>query len=240
MDTNSLLRWKKYLEEAFSETHNLDDLFTISIKSTKALNFEFFAYEIFKSTPFIRPEFYTYSNYPAKWTSQYRKMNHALTDPRIRHSKVSDEILCWNSELFKETPDLMSDAMESGLCIGLTQPTTKRIGAVELFSLARREIEISSEESKDLALKIKAFANILQVKLYEVNNKTHTYKKITLSAREKEILRWTADGKTSEEIAIILNLAIDTINFHQKKIQNKIGAGNRVQAVAYAIAKGHI
>lgn len=239
MDTNPLLRWEKYLEEAFSKIHNLDDLLTRSIKSTKALNFEFFAYEIFKSTPFMRPEFYIYSNYPAKWTDQYRKMNHALTDPRIHHSKVFDEILCWNNDLFKETPSLMSDAMESGLCIGLTQPITKRIGTVELFSLVRRTMEVSLEELKDLTPKIKAFANTLQAELYEIN-KIHACERIILSAREKEILRWTADGKTSEEIAIILNLAIDTINFHQKKIQNKIGAGNRVQAVAYAIAKGHI
>lgn len=240
MNTNPLLRWEKHFEEAFSEFHNLDDLLTGSIKSTKELNFEFFAYEIFKSTPFMRPEFYIYSNYPAKWISQYRKMNHALADPRIHHSKVLDEILCWNSDLFKETPDLMSDAMESGLCIGLTQPTIKCIGAVEFFSLARRETDISSEELKDLKPKVEAFANILQTKLYEINNKIHTCESITLSVREKEILRWTADGKTSEETAIILNLTIDTINFHQKKIQNKIGAGNRVQAVAYAIAKGHI
>jgi LuxR family transcriptional regulator len=112
MDTIPLLRWEKYLEKAFSKIHNLDDLLTKSIKTTKALNFEFFAYEIFKSTPFMRPEFYIYSNYPAKWTAQYRKMNHALTDPRIHHSKVLDEILCWNNDLFKETPSLMFDSME--------------------------------------------------------------------------------------------------------------------------------
>lgn len=233
-------RWEKQYEESFSEIQNFDDLLTRSIQSTKELNFEFFAYEILKPTPFMRPEHYIYSNYPAQWISKYRKMNHALADPRMCHSKVSDEALCWSNNLFKDFPNLMSDATESGLCIGLTQPTTKRIEAVELFSLARKEVEVSLEELKDLTPKGKAFAHILQVKLHEINNKIHTRECITLSAREKEILRWTADGKTSEEIAIILNITIDTINFHQKKIQNKIGAGNRVQAVAYAIVKGYI
>lgn len=240
MDTSTSLGWEKQYKEAFSDIKSLEDLLTRSIKSTTELNFEFFAYEIFKPTPFMRPEHYIYSNYPTQWISKYRKMNHALADPRICHSKVSDEVLCWSNDLFKDTPNLMYDSIESGLCIGLTQPTIKRIGAVELFSLARREVEISSGELKDLTPKIKAIANILQAKLYDINNKAHTCESITLSAREKEILRWTADGKTSEEIAIILNLTIDTINFHQKKIQTKIGAGNRVQAVAYAIAKGHI
>lgn len=240
MNTSISLGWEKQYEEAFSETESLDDLLTKSIKFTKELNFEFFAYETFKPTPFMKPEYDIYSNYPAQWIFKYRKMNHALVDPRIHHSKMFDKVLCWNNDLFENAPTLMSDAMKSELCIGLTQPTTKRIGSVELFSLARREVEISSKELKNLTPKIKAFANILQAKLYEIKNETHTCENITLSVREKEILRWTADGKTSEEIAIILSLTIDTINFHQKKIQNKMGASNRVQAVAYAIAKGHI
>jgi LuxR family transcriptional regulator, quorum-sensing system regulator RhlR len=58
--------------------------------------------------------------------------------------------------------------------------------------------------------------------------------------KEKEVLRWTADGKTSEEIGRILNVTADAVNFHLRNIQKKIGACNRVQAVTYAVAQGHI
>ena len=62
----------------------------------------------------------------------------------------------------------------------------------------------------------------------------------TLSPREKEILLWAADGKTSDEIAIILGLSRDSVNFHHKTIKKKTGTTNRAQAIAHAIVKGYI
>ena len=42
---------------------------------------------------------------------------------------------------------------------------------------------------------------------------------MNFSKREKEILKWTAEGKTSAEIAIILSISENTVNFHQKNMQ---------------------
>lgn len=42
------------------------------------------------------------------------------------------------------------------------------------------------------------------------------------SKREKEILKWTAEGKTSSEIAMILSISENTVNFHQKTCRKSL------------------
>ncbi|ADD68048.1 transcriptional regulator, LuxR family [Denitrovibrio acetiphilus DSM 12809] len=63
---------------------------------------------------------------------------------------------------------------------------------------------------------------------------------IKLSGREKSVLTWLKYGKTSWEVAKILNITENTVNFHIKNIKNKLNATNRQHAVAIAIAKSII
>ena len=56
-----------------------------------------------------------------------------------------------------------------------------------------------------------------------------------LTAREIDILRWTADGKIAEEIATILNLSARTVNYHLTNIMRQLGAPNKTAAVSKAL-----
>jgi LuxR family quorum-sensing system transcriptional regulator SolR len=60
------------------------------------------------------------------------------------------------------------------------------------------------------------------------------------AAREREVLRWAAEGKTAAEIGGILGIAERTVNFHIRNIFEKLGAANKVQAVVKAISGGLI
>lgn len=55
-----------------------------------------------------------------------------------------------------------------------------------------------------------------------------------LSARELECLRWTAAGKSSEEIAIILSISSHTVVSYLKSAMRKLDSVNRMQAIARA------
>jgi DNA-binding CsgD family transcriptional regulator len=59
-----------------------------------------------------------------------------------------------------------------------------------------------------------------------------------LTAREVEILRLIAAGRSSREIGVELVLSVRTVERHIANIYGKIGAGGRAQATAYAIANG--
>ena len=57
----------------------------------------------------------------------------------------------------------------------------------------------------------------------------------SLSSRELEVIKWTAEGKTSHEIGRILNLSDHTINAYLANAIRKMECVNRAQLVAKAI-----
>ncbi|WP_112942963.1 MULTISPECIES: helix-turn-helix transcriptional regulator [unclassified Rhizobium] len=56
-----------------------------------------------------------------------------------------------------------------------------------------------------------------------------------LSAREREVVRWTSQGKTSIEIGQILSLSDHTVNAYMTSAIKKLDCVNRTQLVAKAI-----
>jgi len=61
-----------------------------------------------------------------------------------------------------------------------------------------------------------------------------------LNEREIQIVRWTSEGKTSAEIAIILGLSEHTVNSYIAAILRKLHVVNRAQMVASALRSGLI
>ncbi|MRW82630.1 helix-turn-helix transcriptional regulator [Pseudoduganella sp. FT26W] len=57
-----------------------------------------------------------------------------------------------------------------------------------------------------------------------------------VSAREAEILHWVREGKSNEEIGIILSISGLTVKNHLQRLYRLLGVSNRAQAVARAIA----
>jgi DNA-binding CsgD family transcriptional regulator len=62
--------------------------------------------------------------------------------------------------------------------------------------------------------------------------------KAQLTPREVECLEWAAQGKSSGEIATILNLTERGVNYHFESAKEKLDATNRTQAVAIAVSRG--
>lgn len=58
------------------------------------------------------------------------------------------------------------------------------------------------------------------------------------SAREIEVLRLVATGKSNREIAEALCISLNTVATHVRNILTKIGAANRTEAAAYAVRHG--
>jgi DNA-binding CsgD family transcriptional regulator len=65
-------------------------------------------------------------------------------------------------------------------------------------------------------------------------------KQIPLTAREKQVLGWIAFGKSSRDVAAIMNLSEHTVNEHIATAVTKLKASNRTEAVARALLTGDI
>lgn len=61
-----------------------------------------------------------------------------------------------------------------------------------------------------------------------------------ITARERQILSWVRNGRSNQQIAEALGISPLTVKNHVQKILRKLGASNRAQAVAQALAQGLI
>jgi two-component system response regulator NreC len=59
-----------------------------------------------------------------------------------------------------------------------------------------------------------------------------------LSAREREILQLVAEGKSSKEIANLLNLSVYTVETHRSNIMQKLNLRGIPELILYAVRKG--
>jgi two-component system response regulator NreC len=58
-----------------------------------------------------------------------------------------------------------------------------------------------------------------------------------LSAREREVLQLIAEGRTSREIAELLNLSVKTVQSHRTNLMQKLNLHDRGDLIKYAIQK---
>ncbi len=61
-----------------------------------------------------------------------------------------------------------------------------------------------------------------------------------LTKRERECLSWAAEGKTSWEIGLLLNISERTSIFHLQNATHKLGVSGRQAAIARAVSLGLI
>jgi DNA-binding response OmpR family regulator len=77
-------------------------------------------------------------------------------------------------------------------------------------------------------------ATIIDARLAGIARNSLWPKSVALNDREIEVLTWVARGKTSTEIAQILDLTKRTIDFHIDNAREKLGAATRTEAVVKA------
>lgn len=59
-----------------------------------------------------------------------------------------------------------------------------------------------------------------------------------LSMREKEVLQLIAQGKSNKEIAVLLNISVNTVAVHRARLMETLGIHRTAELVLYAVKKG--
>lgn len=115
-----------------------------------------------------------------------------------------------------------------------------RFSVTGVVGLVRSEGRICNDEYIDLSCGFKTVAIHAIYKAVSLGGSACVYKEMLLSKKEVQVLRCIADGDTSKQIAKVLHLSVDTVNFHLKRIYKKMGVANKAQAAAYAAIHGLI
>jgi len=62
--------------------------------------------------------------------------------------------------------------------------------------------------------------------------------KTALTGRETEVIRMLANGRTSKEIARIMNISVKTVDACRRRVMQKLGVASTAALVKYAIREG--
>jgi LuxR family transcriptional regulator, quorum-sensing system regulator SolR len=121
---------------------------------------------------------------------------------------------------------------------GLSFVVHEQPGVTGIFSLARdRALDLPAIEMVALIGRAQMFASMLHHAVGRIDlPRLLPEQNVALTPRERECLRWSADGKTAWEIGRILNIAERTVVFHVNNVIQKLGASNKTQAIVRAVA----
>ena len=136
----------------------------------------------------------------------------------------------------KELLSFWSDAKKYGIEHGYTQSIHDFSGIIGIVNLAGANNNVTLQDIYKRETSISHLAQAIHSQLKPVlypNTDCGLYERLT--ARETEILKWTADGKTSGEISIILGISDRTINFHLTNTISKLKVTNKTAAAAKAV-----
>lgn len=208
-------------------------------KAAQSLGFEYVAYGMRLPLPITSPKILTINSYSPSWQKRYEQKKYLSVDPTVRHGLLSCEPLIWSQEVFNNTPQLWDEAQAEGLNFGWSKSNLDTLGVIGMLSLARSSELISAAELVEKEIRMRWLAHIAHLLLSRVLIKNFNQKEAPkLSTRETEVLKWTADGKSAEDIANILKITVNTVHFHIKNITLKLNASNKTSAVLRAAAFG--
>lgn len=69
-----------------------------------------------------------------------------------------------------------------------------------------------------------------------VDSSQDPYERLTL--REKEVLQLIAQGKSNKEIAVLLNISVNTVAVHRAHLMETLGLHRTAELVLYAVKRG--
>jgi LuxR family transcriptional regulator len=217
-----------------------DEIFMSLRMEALKLGFEYCTYGFRSPVPFTNPRTIVISDYPKAWCDRYNSAGYVNIDPTVLHAQTSQAPIVWSDSLFENTQDLWEEANGHGLLVGWAQSTLDRAGG-GMLTLARSAEPLRATELEAKELSMRRLADVAHAAL------SHAFRAralgdtpLKLSAREIEILRWHADGKTASEIGEILHISMETVKFHTKNAVTKLGAANKTAAVARAAALGFL
>jgi LuxR family quorum sensing-dependent transcriptional regulator len=179
------------------------------------------------------------SGWPAEFMELYTRQRFIRFDPVVRQCRRSSGPFFWHAGLYVDDPEpgvheVLRCAAEYGITQGFVVPIHAPHGSVAAVSM--------SGAARDLPDRIKPVLHLIALYAFDRMQQlcSPPNGKPRLTVREREVLAWTAQGKSAWEIGEILAIAKRTVDEHAQTACRKLGAANRTQAVAIALREGII
>jgi DNA-binding CsgD family transcriptional regulator len=228
--------------ECATRTRSLKALFDLLVSCASQEGFTNIAYGALTYTEPVRlPDHQPPAigvNFPASWCDRYFDQKYYEIDPVMRRTPTLLRPILWDqlAQQYQLQPGeqlVLNESKEAGLKHGVSVPLFGPLGRVSVLSFASQfdDADPLRRMSHLNALAWQFHIAFIEIALPEENSQA----KVNLSKRERDCLRWTAEGKSSWDIGMILNISENTASFHIKNAMRKLGTTSRTVAVLKAI-----
>ncbi len=239
---------EKWIINTTRKIENSKDLLAIKailIDVKEKLGFNHVLYAVRLPNTLTKISHFIMDDYPEKWLTRYIKKSYVKIDPSVKHCVESQEAYCWDrlkESTDKHIIDFVNDATDHGFVGGVSIGMHNQYGETSIFSFATDKImETGSIECCTAILHMTALHPYFHKAISRLSSYKQTQPcKPKLTPRELDCLLWSAEGKTSDEIASILSIKNPTVVFHLKNVIRKLEVSNRNQAIAKAVLFGII
>jgi LuxR family quorum sensing-dependent transcriptional regulator len=176
------------------------------------------------------------NGWPRDWNDHYIQHNYYRYDPIAAHSERTYNPYEWSevsvdAEANPRANEVLRAGREfrrnAGFVVPVYRPD-RPPGSVTMCG-ERPELEQNAKRSIHF-ISLYAYGKAIELATNEVSDSSRP-----LTQGEREVLTWTAAGKSAWEISAILDIAEDTVNWRLKQAYTKLNAVNKVQAVVNAI-----
>jgi LuxR family quorum sensing-dependent transcriptional regulator len=182
------------------------------------------------------------NGWPAGWYERYTEAHHYRNDPCVKRCFQTIEPFAWDElppPLVAEAKpwQVMHEATEFGLRQGLCVPLHDVYGFQSVVTMAGPQIEMPPQ-ARRLVHMVSLYAYGAAERAIRGPSPQDASERLT--EREREVMRWTAVGKTFWEIGEILGITEDTVNDHMRHVRQKLGTRNAAHSVAEAYRRREI
>jgi DNA-binding CsgD family transcriptional regulator len=195
-------------------------------------------------------QIYAFTTSPSEWVVRYDEKAYVEIDPRILKTRDNPIPMIWDSRSERgkdnRTEAFLDDAAKHGVASGFAFEFRDSRYVRGLMSLSSAN-PVIDDNRRDAITGNLGEILLLGTYFHEIFRRgvvgqgfPSPIRGAPLSKRQRECLELAARGLTTEDIAIKLNIAVRTAQFHFDCIRSKLGAANRQEAVARGIAQGII
>ena len=198
----------------------------------------------------ISANFVSFLDFPAEWAKRYQGLSSKRrnsADPVIQHVTRSQIPTAWDRRgkvtftaptIAGSARGLLGSAGEHGLHAGLTMPLLAQGVAWSYLVLTTRATSNANDLLAELPCSHLLAQGVIVAMLRIVGGPDDN--RPTLTPGEREVLHWSAVGKTSWETSVILGISEHTVNFRLQSVCRKLGVRGRTAAVSRALVLGLI
>jgi LuxR family transcriptional regulator, quorum-sensing system regulator SinR len=177
--------------------------------------------------------------YSDAWIARYLEQGYLHIDPVVSRGQRTVLPIDWSQlEMTdRKVIKLFGEAKEFGIGPhGLTIPLRGPSDQLwALFTVAVNTSDRAWQSQRKLLIKdLILLGHYYHQRVFDIEGGAVALATDRITPRELEVLSWTAEGKTNQDVADILSISVETVRAHLDSVRHKLGALNTTHAVARA------